>query len=94
MKVKSKPNIYKQAQHFANVTKQLIQSGHIKLAERCLQEAENNYKNGTSEVKNAIANIYVFSVSSFMELHRCNIKDMFPPNLQIEYYKQVSTSSI
>lgn len=94
MKAKSKTNIYKQAQRFANLTKVLIQFGHIKLAKRCLLEAEQIFVNGTSEVKHVISNIYVFSISSFLELHHCNIKDLLPPNLRSEYYKQVNASGI
>lgn len=94
MKENSKSNIYKQTQRFADVTKKLIQLGHIKLAKRCLLEAENIFKNGTTEIRNVISNIYVFSISSYMELHHCNIKELLPPNLQIEYYKQVNASGI
>ena len=94
MKVDANPNIYKQAQRFADITKKLIQLGHIKLAKRCLLEAENIFLHGTTEVKNVISNIYVFSVSGFMELHRCSIKELLPPSLQTEYYKQVNTSGV
>lgn len=94
MKAIIEPNIYVQAQRLADITKKLIQSGHIKLAKRCLQEAETIFKNGTSEIKHAISNIYIFSISSFMELHHCNIKELLPPSLQIEYYKQANASGI
>lgn len=94
MKDKSTINIYKQAQRFADITKNLIQLGHIKLAKRCLQEAEKIFVNGTSDVKNVISNIYVFSVTSFMEIHHCNIRELLPPSLQNEYNKQVNTSGI
>lgn len=94
MKVKSKPNIYKQAQHFADVTKKLIAKGNIARAKKCLQKAEHIFNNGTSEIKNVISNIYVFSVSSFMEIHHCSIKELLPQSLHNEYYKQVNASGI
>lgn len=94
MKDKSTINIYKQAQRFADITKKLIQVGHVKLAKRCLQEAEKLFVNGTSDVKNVISNIYVFSVSSFMEIHHCDIKELLPPYLRNEYYKHINTSGI
>lgn len=94
MKARTKQTIYQQTQRFAELTIKLIQAGHVKLAKRCLQEADYALKTGTSEVKNVISNIYVFSVTSFMELHRCNIKELLPPTLQFEYYKQVNASGL
>ncbi len=94
MNTKSKPNIYKQAQNFADVTKTLIAKGNINRAKKCLQIAEEIFVNGTSEVKNAISNIYLYSVSSFMEIHNCNIKGLLPASLQKEYIKQVNASGL
>lgn len=94
MKTQSKPNIYKQAQHFADVTKILLSNGNISRAKKCLQIAEEIFVNGTSEVKNAISNIYLYSVSSFLEIHHCNIKGLLPINLKNEYYKQVNASGL
>lgn len=94
MNTKSKPNIYKQAQNFADVTKTLIAKGNINRTKKCLQIAEEIFVNGTSEVKNAISNIYLYSVSSFMEIHNCNIKGLLPASLQKEYIKQVNASGL
>jgi hypothetical protein len=94
MKAKSKPNIYKQTQHFADVTKMLIAKGNIHRAKKCMQIAEEIFVNGTSEIKNAILSIYLHSVSSFMEIHHCNIKGLLPTNLKNEYYKQVNASGL
>ncbi len=94
MKVKEKSNIYNQAQRFADVTKALIINGKIQRAKRCLQMAESIFNNGTSEIKNVITNVYLFSVSSFMEVHHCSIRGLLPKKLQNEYYKQVNTSGL
>jgi len=94
MKGKTKPSIYNQAQRFANLTKTLIMKGKIQRAKRCLQKAEFMFNNGTSEIKNAISNVYLFSISSFMEMHHCNIKGLLPSSLQAEYYKQVNASGV
>ena len=93
MKTNQSPNIYKQAQRCADLTKTLIMSGNIQRAKRCLQKAELIFNHGTAEVKNAITNVYVFSVSTFMELHHCNIKNLFPDSLRTEYLKQINNSS-
>ncbi len=87
--MKAHKNIYKQAQRFAEITKQLIISGHILKAKQNIKKAEDIFMNGSSEIRNAISNVYVYSVTSFMELHHCNIKDFLPSTLQKEYYKQV-----
>lgn len=92
MKAQSIPTIYKQAQRFADLTKTLIMSGNIQRAKQCLQKAENIFNNGTAEVKNAITNVYVFSISTFMDLHHCNIRNLFPESLQLEYQKQINSS--
>ena len=89
-----KPSIYKQAQRLADITKELIANGKIKRAQYILQKVETMFKNGTSEIKNAISNVYLFSVSNFMETHHCNIKGLLPINLQQAYYKQVNTSGL
>ncbi len=92
MKTQSIPNIYQQAQRFADITKTLIITGNIQRAKHCMQIAEDIFNNGTAEVRNAITNVYVFSVSTFMEIHHCNIRNLFPKSLQLEYQKQINTS--
>ncbi len=94
MNVKSTPGIYKQAQRFADITKALIINGNIKRAKRCMQVAETLFEKGNSEMKNVISNVFVFSVSSFIELHNCNIRDFFPERLKQEYANQIKTSGI
>ena len=86
--------IYSRVQHFANLTKALIMNGDIRNAKRCVLAAERMFNKGNDRIKNAISNVYVYSLSTFMEMHHCNIKDLFPKTLQKEYYKQVNTSGI
>ena len=86
--------IYKQAERFAEITKKAIISGNIKRAKKCLEVAERLFISGSSETKNAISNVYVFSVSSFMELRHCNISNLFPKSLKAEYLKQINTSGV
>lgn len=89
MKDKSKQNIYTEIQRFADITKALIIQGNIGRAKRCLKVAEEIFNKGTVEIKNAMASIYVFSVSTFMEIHHCNIKNLFPESLHNTYQKQI-----
>ena len=77
-------------QRFAEVTKSLIRQGNIERTKYCMKKAEDLFNGGSLEIKNAVVNIYIFSVSSFMEIHHCNIKNLFPASLHNEYYKQVN----
>lgn len=86
--------VYKQAERFAEVTKTAIISGNITRAKKCLALAEGLFVSGSSETKNAIANVYVFSVSTFMELRHCTISNLFPKSLKAEYIKQINTSGV
>lgn len=91
MKNNSNQNIYQQMQRFAAVTKTLIIQGNIGRAKKCLKTAEEIFNKGTAEIKNAVSNVYVFSVTSFMEIHHCNIRNLIPESLQQEYQKQVNS---
>jgi hypothetical protein len=87
-------SIYKQAERFADLTKTLIITGNSARAKKCFAVAEKLFQDGSNETKNAISNVFLFSVSCFMELHKCSIRDLFPQALQAEYTKQVSASGI
>lgn len=86
--------IYKQAERFAEITKKSIISGNIVRAKKCLALAERLLVTGSIETKNAISNVYIFSVSSFMEMRHCNISHLFPQTLRAEYIKQVNASGV
>ena len=94
MKSKNFPNVYKQAQRFANLTKELIVSGNIRRAKSCLHKAEYLFVIGTYEMKNAIVNVYVYSVTNFMEIHHINISHILPKTLHSEYQKLIYSSGI
>ena len=86
--------VYKQAERFAGITKTAIITGNINRAKKCLALAERLFETGSNETKNAISNVYVFSVSSFMELRHCSISNLFPKSLKAEYIKQINTSGV
>jgi hypothetical protein len=94
MQLKEKPNIYKQAQRFAEITIELIVNGNIKRAKHCLQIAGNQFNAGTLEIKNAISNVYLYSVSSFLEGQNCRIKNFLPQSLENEYHSQINASGV
>lgn len=82
------------AVQFAEITKNLIRKGNILRVKRCLNVAEQLLVNGNAETKNVISNIYVFSVSTFMEMHNCSIANLFPQSLRKEYISQVNAMGV
>jgi hypothetical protein len=86
--------IYEQAERFAEITKSAIIIGNISRAKKCLALAERLFETGSNETKNVISNVYVFSVSSFMELRHCSISNLFPKSLKAEYIKQINASGV
>jgi len=86
--------IYRQAERFAEITKTAIITGNINRARKCLALAERLLVNGNNETRIAITNVYVFSVSSFMELRHCSISNLFPISLKAEYIRQINSTSV
>lgn len=82
------------AAQFAEITKACIRQGHIARAKKCLDIAELLFATGSKETKNAIGNIYVYSVSTFMEIRNCAVAKLFPPTLRKEYVSQVNASGV
>ena len=89
MKTKPIKNVYDQMQQFADITKKLIKNGDTGRAKYCIKIVENLFINGNREIKNAIKNVYLFSVSTFLEFQHYSIKNYFPETLRNEYYNQV-----
>jgi len=82
------------AVQFAEITKNLIRKGNILRVKKCLSVAEQLLITGNTETKNVISNVYVFSVSTFMEMHNCSIANLFPQSLRKEYIAQVNASGV
>ncbi|KOS07318.1 hypothetical protein AM493_15690 [Flavobacterium akiainvivens] len=82
------------AVQFAEITKACIRQGHITRAKKCLDIAELLFTTGSNETKNAIGNIYVYSVSTFMEVRNCTVAKLFPPQLKREYVSQINASGV
>ncbi len=81
-------------QRFADITKTLLIQGNINRAKHCLQVAEDIFNKGTLEIRNAVSNVYLFSVSSFMELNHINVRPLLPMSLEKEYVHQINAKGI
>lgn len=92
MSNKSNQSIFKQMQRFATLTEILLLRGNTARAKRCFEIAGKLLDTGSSEMKCAVSNVFVYSVSGFMLLHHFNMKAFFPKSLETEYYKQACCS--
>lgn len=86
--------IYKQAERLAAITTTAIKNGNIIRAKKCLASAEKLLINGSAETRNAISNVYLTSVSLFMEIRGVRIANLFPVTLRTEYLKQINAVGV
>lgn len=90
-------NIYKAMQCFVDFTKELVTNGNPDGVKSCFNLAERMLKEGNNAVKNAVENVYVFSVSTALFLCTPISKEltaMFNGSLKNEYTRQVVSSGI
>jgi len=90
MRKKVTKGIYKQIQKFADLTRTMIVRGDMPRVKRCFDIAENLFVNGNRQTKNAISNVYLYSVSGTLELNHINTEKLFPSALKAEYIKQIN----
>lgn len=94
-KLPNSNNIYKTIECFVDFTKHLISKGSLKEVKHCFNLAEKMLENGNNTVKNAIENVYVYSLGTVVALSSLKtnqLKDIFNGSLRKEYNKQVCSS--
>jgi hypothetical protein len=87
-------SLIKKMERFANVTISSLRLGKTARTKRCLELAEELFKKGNEEMKNAVTNVYLYSVSHYLELNKYSISKLLPVGLHREYVKQVNTSGV
>lgn len=96
-KLSNSNNIYKTMECFVDFTKLLICKGNLKEVKHCFNVAEKMLENGNNTVKNAIENVYVYSLGTVVALSTLTtnqLKEIFTGSLRKEYNKQVCASGI
>src|ERR1035437_1334293 len=96
-KLSNSNNIYKTIECFVDFTKTLIYKGNLKEVKHCFNVAEKMLENGNNTVKNAIENVYVYSLGTVVALSTLktnHLKEIFNGSLREEYNKQVCSSGI
>jgi len=81
-------------ERFAAVTISSLQLGKQVRTKRCLKLAEELLEKGNAEMKNAVTNVYLNSVSHYLELNRYSVSKLLPVKLHNEYVKQINTSGV
>lgn len=97
MRTAQSRNLYKVMQRFANITKGFIVQGQVKRAEKCLRIADLLFKTGNIIIKNAVANVFVYSLSSMLDRRdACGkvLLDILPFSLRKEYENQVNSIGV
>lgn len=87
-------NIYQKVQRLTQITRDLILKGRTNRARKCCIIAQNLYTKGDVQARNAVANLFVFSVSSLLELEHQNPRHWFATPLYGEYLKQINSSGV
>src|SRR4051812_21122378 len=85
---------YRSAAFFAAYTKKLIRLENFTEVENCLWVAEHLLNNGDYTVRNAIENVFLFSVSQAAVFDYNFMEGSIPPKLYKAYKKQTISSGI
>jgi|GEM_PF-3810214 len=78
------------AAQLAEITKGFFRRGQLKRGTRCLKIAEELFIKGEGDMRLAIANTYLYSISLFLDLHRFPTTKLLPLSLRREYVSQVN----
>ena len=88
---------YQSIQVFAQATLALCEQNNFKKLNRHLRVVLKLFNGGNDTVRNGIVNVYLHTVSHFLDTHRAHKKWMeayMPAELQKEYARQHYTSGI
>lgn len=90
-------SVYNVMQTFVDFTKQLLLTGDLKEVKHCFNIAETLILEGNNTVRNAIENVYVYSIGTVVALSSLKtnaLKDLFTGPLRKEFNKQVCSGGI
>lgn len=88
MKKGNNNSVYNQMQRMAELTVVMVLAGKLIRAKRFLDTAEKLFSSGNFQTRNAVANVFVYDISTILELHHYNVQSLLPVSLQKEYIKQ------
>jgi len=92
-KVGNNYNIYKVLQGFSAYTKQCAEARNIQKLKSCFALADKLLNTGNKTVVSAVENVYVYSVSSIIEMVSPigeQVRKMLPGSIRRVYLKQIN----
>ena len=91
-------NVFKSLQCFANFTRNKVVEHDFTVVKKCFSTIDNIYRKGDTAVKDAIENVYVFSLSFIMQgcnrEERRHLHSIMPMTLYTSYVNQVLKSGV
>jgi hypothetical protein len=90
-------DVYKSIRCFAEFTKTLIFNNNFTEVKHCFNVAEKMLQQGNNTVKNAIENVYVYSMSSILDMATPlskKTKEIMNDSLRREYNRQICSHGI
>lgn len=78
----------------AAITIDYLIKGNSNRVNDCLAIAEHQLRTGTTEMKNAVSNGFLFSLTSFLECRRATLRIVLPDLLKKEYIKQINSCGV
>jgi len=88
MKNRSNNSVYDQMQRMAELTIAMVLAGKLQRAKKFINAAEKLFLSGNYQSRTAVSNVYLYDVTTILELHHYNMQTLLPQSLQKEYTKQ------
>ena len=95
IKMKEKISVYSLMQTLVDFTSQQIQKGNLNAATKCFKLADKLYTRGNSAVKNAVDNVFVYSLSNLLGTYprkRTQLLSVLPIGIYTLYIQQLKHS--
>lgn len=88
MKNRSNNSVYDQMRRMAELTIAMVLAGKLQRAKKFINAAEKLFLSGNYQSRTAVSNVYLYDVTTILELHHYNVQTLLPQSLQKEYTKQ------
>ena len=89
MKKGNNNSIYNHMQRMAELTVTLVLAGKLARAKKFMESAEKLFLSGNYQSRTAVSNVYLYDVTTILELHHYNVQTLLPSSLKKEYVKQI-----
>ena len=90
MKKVKNNSIYNHMQRMAELTIAMVLTGKLQRAKKFMESAEKLFLSGNNQSRTAVSNVYLYDITTILELHHYNVQTLLPQSLQKEYIKQIN----